>query len=284
MKFSKLALFDFLLRNASSTVLFVNSSDDGPAGESAAERATRSSSSQDDSDWKETSSREEEDVEEMECDESIAAEVETLSGEDMDEDETTNEPMSKKAKKSRAGPGMKKGTKLNCRHRSFWYSVCEKFKAGKHKSQAAFLRSDDSGDLHYQRDQKSFSRAWNQYIKGELKDVELKRAVNSRTEAVKLKLIEYVELRAKLYVRDKCGLNWIVLKEKALQYAEEEGIGRFNASAGWLDSTLKKHKKIGVSLHGEGMELTPEEQAKALAQLLHRVLSESLKCSYWGKS
>ena len=56
---------------------------------------------------------------------------------------------------------------------------------------------------------------------------------------------------------------WALLREKALFFADELGFGDdFKASDGWIQSVLKAGGKKSVSLHGEGMEMTEEEQVE----------------------
>ena len=46
-------------------------------------------------------------------------------------------------------------------------------------------------------------------------------------------------------------------------FADELGFGDdFKASDGWIQSVLKAGGKKSVSLHGEGMEMTEEEQVE----------------------
>ena len=65
-----------------------------------------------------------------------------------------------------------------------------------------------------------------------------------------------------LFIRDKCGLSWALLHNKALLFAKQLVFGdEFKASNGWLTSVLKDaNKKFVLALHGEGMGMSPEEQ------------------------
>jgi len=50
---------------------------------------------------------------------------------------------------------------------------------------------------------------------------------------VEVKMVKYVELREYLYPKDKCGLSYLTLQEKALKYAKKLGLDiDFKASPG----------------------------------------------------
>jgi DDE superfamily endonuclease/Tc5 transposase DNA-binding domain len=80
---------------------------------------------------------------------------------------------------------------------------------------------------------------------------------------VNAKIIEYIDLRRRLYQRDKCGVSYMLLKEKALDIAskvlDEELKSQFTASNGWLHYLLKRSGYLKVNLHGEGGEVNVEE-------------------------
>ena len=81
---------------------------------------------------------------------------------------------------------------------------------------------------------------------------------------VEEKLLNYIDLRSTLYSRDKCGLSWTIIQEKALKFAEELGVEGFMASPGWVLNALNRGGKISVALHGEGMEMSVEERGKLM--------------------
>jgi hypothetical protein len=103
---------------------------------------------------------------------------------------------------------------------TFWYDLCQKYVLGKWKSESAFLRSVESGAAVSMHHQKTFNRVLKKFRKGTLKNDDCKRSQSSPYQDVKEKLLQYIELQAQLYKRDKCGLSWAVLKQKALFYAE----------------------------------------------------------------
>jgi N-carbamoylputrescine amidase len=68
--------------------------------------------------------------------------------------------------------------------RSFWYGICVKFQNGGYKSQVAFLKSEDSGDLLSAADQRTFSRMYEKFTSGTLRNEEGRRfRGGSRSEA-----------------------------------------------------------------------------------------------------
>jgi hypothetical protein len=137
--------------------------------------------------------------------------------------------------------------------------MCQKFENGKYSSESAFLCSKDSGDLNLY-DQRTFNRWLKKFRQGELKNDDKKRNKKSPYDDVRAKLIEYIELRERLYKRDKCGLSWALLKQKALVFAKNLGHDDFKAGDSFIHGALKSGNKRSVSLHGEGMEMSEDEQ------------------------
>jgi len=158
--------------------------------------------------------------------------------------------------------------KRDDRSHSFWHAACEKFVNGKYASESAFLRSKDSGDLGIQ-DQRTFNRWLKQFRQGSLKNDDYKRSKSSPYDDVKAKLLEYIELRERLFKRDKCGLSWSVLKHKALHFAEQLGHKDFKAGDYFIKRVLDSGNKRCVSLHGEGMEMSEEEKAEKKQEFLN---------------
>jgi hypothetical protein len=113
--------------------------------------------------------------------------------------------------------------------------------------------------------QNIFNRALKRFRDGSLRNDNAKRNRTSQFDDVKDKLLQYIKLRAQLYKRDKCGLSWAVLKEKALYYAEQPGHDYFRAGDYFIASVLKKGNKKCVALHGEGMEMSEEDKVSKRA-------------------
>ena len=70
-------------------------------------------------------------------------------------------------------------------------------------------------------------------------------------------LIQYVELRGRLYVHDKCGLSYMYMKIKTLKWARQllspEAVATFSASDGWINATLAHYS---VTAHIRKTELS----------------------------
>ena len=70
---------------------------------------------------------------------------------------------------------------------------------------------------------------------------------------VENKLVQYIQLRLQKYSEEKCGLSYLLMKAKAMQFAEEVGCEKqFTASNGWIEKVLRRHGLSGFSLYGEG--------------------------------
>ncbi len=69
-------------------------------------------------------------------------------------------------------------------------------------------------------------------------------------------------LRESLYQKDKMGVTFAILQEKALKLSKQLGVDEgFKASLGWIHDCLTRVGKVSVHLHIAGMELTIEEEA-----------------------
>ena len=81
-------------------------------------------------------------------------------------------------------------------------------------------------------------------------------------------LIQYLDLRAKRYQRDKCSVSWSTLTAKSLDYAKKTGEAAdtlFQASPGWIKNVLDRNDMVGIKLHGEANDMDDEECAKLMA-------------------
>ena len=171
--------------------------------------------------------------------------------------------------------GGQKGAKKVERPQSFWFSLCAKYvaalKSQPKLSHAAFLRSKDSGDEINDAagNRAVFGKKLKQYQAGKLNSsTKLKRQKGGQFEDVEKKLVDYINLRKKLYRRDKCGMSWVLMEEKAKLFAKQCGYadGSFNASAGWIQNTLNRHGIIGIKLHGEANDLDDAEREKVMLE------------------
>ena len=87
---------------------------------------------------------------------------------------------------------------------------------------------------------------------------------------VEASLVKYIELRRQLYNRDKCGLSFLILKERANQIAKKElsadRYKSFKSSNGWLSKVLERNNFVGIKLHGEGNKISEEEATNAMTK------------------
>jgi hypothetical protein len=149
-----------------------------------------------------------------------------------------------------------------------WFIACETFEMlNPSIRKAAFLCSDLSGPKFTgieKLERVSFGKMLIKYRKGTLKHSTKFKSRPSLFPDVEEKLVAYIDLRAKFYKRDKCGLSWDLLKIKARKFADDLGYKEFRASNGWLRNTLKRHDKIGISLHGEADDVTLEDRLQVV--------------------
>ena len=152
-------------------------------------------------------------------------------------------PIAKKVK-----AGRKKGIPTTSNiTRGQWYHACKIFRElkGVKMGQAEFLRGNRSDSIFTASGSQktSFSNWLKKYDKGELKDSDMKREKTRTFVDVEVKLCEYLRLRAQQYKKDKCGVSWLLIKEKCNKWALELGHkkGVFSASDGWLNKSLQRH-------------------------------------------
>ena len=102
-----------------------------------------------------------------------------------------------------------------------------------------------------------------------LKGFEIMKAHMNSSEKV-LQTISNFE-RKKLDTNDGCGLSWLMQKVRATKIAEKVLLSdlfhKFQESDGFIEKVLPLNNLIGVSLHGEGNEMS-EEVADALMRPL----------------
>jgi DDE superfamily endonuclease/Tc5 transposase DNA-binding domain len=176
------------------------------------------------------------------------------------------------AKKRKSGPAV--GTTYkNDKSLKDWYIACRRYveleSQGKAPSYGKYLSSDELSDPRFKgtaAEQSSFSKKLKKFKEGKLKPSDNKREKPSQFPNLEEKLIAYINLRAAYYKYDKCGVSYGLLKAKAYKFAKEMEIDGFQASNGWLHNTLKRHGKIGVSLHGEADTIPLEVRLKTMEE------------------
>ena len=77
---------------------------------------------------------------------------------------------------------------------------------------------------------------------------------------IEKKLIYYLDIHAHKYAQDKCGLRWMFMLNKLLNFVEGLGINNLKASPCWISATLKRNKKVGINFHGESNDMTDEKR------------------------
>ena len=165
-------------------------------------------------------------------------------------------------KKKKKGPEI--GTKYsNELTNDDWFDVCDSYHNSKIKiSKAAFLRTSSVPkclNTSTKSQQSSFGKMYKKYLAKELKPDKVKRNRKRKFAAIEQLLWDYVEGRSKKYVKDKCGLSWLFMREKCLKWAKDLGIEGFKASPQWISKTLKRGNFTRVNLHGEGEEMLQED-------------------------
>ena len=132
-------------------------------------------------------------------------------------------------KKTKSKPGPKTGSKHGKTHtNNEWAMCCKTFLDGPKMSQKAFLESEFSEPEFSGTPSEivTFSKKLKAFKNGEIKveAIDFKRKAEEKFTEIENKLIAYMKLRSKAYVKDKCEISWNVLKEKAMSYATKLGI------------------------------------------------------------
>ena len=136
--------------------------------------------------------------------------------------------------------GAKKGgTRLDLPH-SFWFELCERFSStdNKHKSQVAFLRSDESGIMVSEKHQMCFSRALHKYKEGSLQNKSVKRLRTRKWAHEEDKLLEYLSLRHQLkQFNDPTQITWMQVRDIVASW--DSTSKDFVVTAGWIQQVMK---------------------------------------------
>jgi hypothetical protein len=106
----------------------------------------------------------------------------------------------------------------------------------------------------------SFARYMVTYGKNGLQPRDAKRLCDVKYHEIEKKLVQYVDLRSRLFKIDEKVLSWNIIAAKCEQWAqqaEDPKYKSFKASVGFISKALKRNDIDG--LHGEGNELSDEE-------------------------
>ena len=74
------------------------------------------------------------------------------------------------------------------------------------------------------------------------------------------KIKTYLNLRSQKYKKDKCGISWILIREKCLGWATELGFHELKVSAGWIQNNLKYYNLKRIKLYGEATDMSVEKK------------------------
>lgn len=126
--------------------------------------------------------------------------------------------------------GPKFGSKMRSYKQSEWKALCQLYESGfpgKWKAQIEFLRSDESNPFD-ESNARAFSGHLKKFKKGQHSGLNVNRVREKKYKEIEDRLMNYLDLRARLYVRDRCGLSYATLREKLLKWASEmEGMEEF---------------------------------------------------------
>jgi len=163
-----------------------------------------------------------------------------------------------------------------------WYKVCNDFHTlGTKMSRTQFLKSDLTSEKFSgtQSEQMTFSNNYKKYLQKELDPDggDRKRKRTPMYPELEKKLVEYIELRAASYTRDKLGLSWSLMRARALKYAKELNIENFEASDGWIEKVLKRNNLVGIKMHGEAGDMSDEKHKEIMSEWDDKVWKPALE-------
>ena len=73
------------------------------------------------------------------------------------------------------------------------------------------------------------------------------------------RIVKFITAREILYVKDKLGLNWAYMKERALEFTKSvDGEDGLKAPSWWAFNVLKRSVIVGVNAHGYAREKSDE--------------------------
>ena len=167
-----------------------------------------------------------------------------------------------------------KGRKYEMQERNYWFHLCRMFDDNKSKygnKQAAFLDHKDSGNSieNSNKFRMKLSRWYRKYKKGELRGDEergMKRHRAGEYEDVAALLIQHLNV---VKAATGVGLSWEKMRCKAKEIGALLGKGdEFKASSGWLNTILRKAKKIATTAAQQKLPpITPIQAFHHLGEL-----------------
>jgi hypothetical protein len=152
-------------------------------------------------------------------------------------------------------------------------------------SQAKFLCSDVSGtdiDGRNKSSRNSFARYMVTYGKNGLQPRDAKRLCDVKYHEIEKKLVQYVDLRSRLFKIDGKVLSWNIIVAKCEQWAQQEEDPKyksFKASVGFISKALKRNNIDG--LHGEGNELSDEEGGDLITKFKEDELHDFIRVHFF---
>ena len=91
---------------------------------------------------------------------------------------------------------------------------------------------------------------------------------------VENEIVKYLNKRAALFKQDKLGLNYDVIRMKALELAEEiakqDGMDHyktFEASNHWIRNVITRNSFVNIKAHGEAGDIDEKETAAAMQRV-----------------
>ena len=188
------------------------------------------------------------------------------------------------AQKNKTGPKLNSKNNNN-KSRLDWYKAIDDYKNTSFgiKSVKKWLESDftSSKFTGTESERKSFNYYKKQYDAGQLAagDTDTKRVLKPVFPQIEDKLLVYIELCAKKYTMDKCGLSWMVIQAKALAIAKKLNVDvdKFRASPGWISKFLKRKKLVGIKLHGEAGDMEPVEPERIMRDWRKETFNDAME-------
>ena len=184
-------------------------------------------------------------------------------------------------------PGVKRVHKCSSYSKNQdWYDAYVRYTSEKKEdrslSYGQFLASSLSGPKfsHTRSQCNSMGKFLKKFDAVKLEQMDVKRARKRKFALIDAKLVQYLELNTIKYQRDKCGVFWLDLRIKCLNwYWEDPSLAKydFDCSPGWMSRILKRKNLVVVKMHGEANKKKPEEEAALMVPWLvefHKLLED----------